>query len=107
MARLTLKVKVALVSCYYENNKSIISTQRAYRRKYGTKTAPDPKTIRNIVKNFEENGSVGDKKRLGPELTVRTPENIKKFGKNWRTHRKDRRDGSQERSKYLKLLSEE
>ena len=72
---------MALVSWYYENNKSIISTQRAYPRKYGTKTAPDPKTIRNIVKNFEENGSVGDKKRFGPELTVRTPENIEKIRK--------------------------
>ena len=50
----------------------MISTQRAYRRKYGTKTAPDPKTIRNIVKNFEENGSVCEKKRFGPKLTVRT-----------------------------------
>ena len=107
MARLTLKVEVALVSWYYENNKSIISAQSAYRRKYGTTKAPDPKTIRNIVKNFEENGSVGDKKRLGPELTVGTPKNIEKIGKNWRTRRKDRRDGSQERPKYLKLLSEE
>ena len=60
MTRLKQQVKVDLVSWY----KSMISTQRAYRRKYGTKTAPDPKIIRNFVKNFEENGSVCEKRGL-------------------------------------------
>ena len=82
MTRLKQQVKVDLVSWY----KSMISTQRAYRRKYGTKTAPDPKIIRNFVKNFEENGSVCEKKRFGPKLTVRTPQT----GNNYQKWRMDR-----------------
>ena len=49
MIRLKQQVKVDLVSRYYENKKSMISTQCAYRRKYGTKTAPDPKTICHVM----------------------------------------------------------
>ncbi|CAH1983719.1 unnamed protein product [Acanthoscelides obtectus] len=43
-----------------ENRHSVVLTQRAYRRKYRGKQAPSDNTIRRLVSNFLEYGTVGD-----------------------------------------------
>ena len=51
---------VQIVKLFYENNKSIIQTQKAYRRYYGVRNAPGEFGIRSLIKCFEEHGRVHD-----------------------------------------------
>ncbi|CAH1991571.1 unnamed protein product [Acanthoscelides obtectus] len=44
-----------------ENCRSVVLTQRAYRRKYRGKQAPSDDTILRLVSNFLEYGTVGDR----------------------------------------------
>ncbi|CAH2011995.1 unnamed protein product [Acanthoscelides obtectus] len=44
-----------------ENPRSVVLTQRAYRRKHRGKQAPSDNTIRRLVSNFLEYGTVGDR----------------------------------------------
>ncbi|CAH1986024.1 unnamed protein product [Acanthoscelides obtectus] len=44
-----------------ENRRSVVLIQRAYRRKYCGKHAPPDNTIRRLVSNFLEYGTVGDR----------------------------------------------
>ena len=74
-------MKVSIVKWYYENIKSVVRTQRTFKRVYKCKTAPCGQTIRNLVKKFEEDGSVANKSAPGPVFTARTPHNIAKIQK--------------------------
>ena len=53
----TIKERVFLIKKFYEL-KSMEFVQRAWREKYQGKPIPDSATIRNIVSNFENTGSV-------------------------------------------------
>ncbi|CAH2009758.1 unnamed protein product [Acanthoscelides obtectus] len=44
-----------------ENRRSVVLTQRAYRRKYRGKQPPSDNTIRRLVSNFLAYGTVGDR----------------------------------------------
>ena len=57
-----------------------------------------------LSRTLRENGSVCEKKRFGPKLTVRTPQTIEKIRKILENSRRNHRDACQERAKYLKLL---
>ncbi|KAI6653099.1 Histone-lysine N-methyltransferase SETMAR [Oopsacas minuta] len=62
-----------------QNHGSIVTTQKRFRRFYNSRTAPKPDSIKDIVKRFEENGTVVDTARPGPCQTMKTPNNIKKM----------------------------
>ena len=70
--RLETEMKVNIMKWYYENVKSIVRTQSTFKRIYKCKTAPCGQTIRNLVKKFEENGSVAIKPAPGPVFIART-----------------------------------
>lgn len=61
MDRFTPKQRAEIVTLYIENSRSIVLTQRAYRKKYRGKKAPSDNTIRRFVSNFFEHGTVGDR----------------------------------------------
>lgn len=78
MSRLTTEERTKVVMWYYENRRSIVKTQRAFKMNFDRRSAPTPRTIREIVKRFEESGSVDERSRPGPSMTIRTPLNIEK-----------------------------
>ena len=59
MDKYTIAQRAQVVKLFYENNGSIILTQRAYRRQFNVRDGPSPNTIRNIMRRFENQGSVG------------------------------------------------
>lgn len=61
MNRFTPKQRAEIVRLYLENSRSVVLTQRAYRRKYRGKEAPDDNTIRRFVTNFQEYGTVAER----------------------------------------------
>ena len=79
-------MKVSIVKWHYDNIKSVIRTQRTFKRVYKCKTAPCGQTIRNLVKKFEEDGSVANKSAPGPVFTARTPHNIAKSRRKLKNH---------------------
>ena len=84
MSRLTTDERTKLVGWYFENHKSVVNTQRAYKRNFKTRDAPTSRTIREVVKRFQEKGTVAYRERCGPPKSVRTPQNIEVEGKNTR-----------------------
>lgn len=76
---LSQEVKVKLLYWYIENGRSIIATQRAFKVFYKSKKAPSKHTINDIIKNMDQNGSVGRRDYTKRANTVRTPENIKRI----------------------------
>jgi hypothetical protein len=74
MERYTIAQRTQIVFLFIENHRSIINTQRAYRRFYGVRTASTGPTIRSLVDNFAEFGTVGDLRRMGRPRTGRSIE---------------------------------
>lgn len=72
MATYDVQQRVKIVEFYYSSGKSIISTQRNYRRHFNVRTAPSDNMIRNLVSRFEEQGSVSDLPGRGTHRSVRT-----------------------------------
>ena len=62
----------------YFSTKSVVLTQRAFRREFPGRKVPCRKTITNIVEKFRNTGSVGNdnKGHSGRQVTVRTPANV-------------------------------
>lgn len=76
MYRYTPKERAEIVSLYIENNRSVVSTQRAYRRKYRSRSAPKSDSIRRFASNFFEHGSVADRQQHPKPRPRRSNENI-------------------------------
>ncbi|CAH2018735.1 unnamed protein product [Acanthoscelides obtectus] len=57
----TIEYRPVQVTMCVENRRSVVLTLRAYRRKYRGKRAPSDSTIRRLVPNFLEFGTVGDR----------------------------------------------
>ena len=55
----------------FENRRSIIGTQRSYTHHFNVRHLPIKPTIMNLVKRFQELGSVGDRSRPGRSRSVR------------------------------------
>jgi transposase len=68
-----------VVEAYYENSRSLIATQRAFRTRFAigrNASVPDRKTILLWVSNLRATGSTLKRKSPGRPRTVRTPENV-------------------------------
>ena len=76
MHRYTLKERAEIVSLYNENNRSVVSTQRAYRKKYRRRSAPKGDTILHLASNFMEHGSVANPQHQARPRPRRSNENI-------------------------------
>lgn len=61
MNNLTPKERAEVVTLFIENERSIVETQRAYRKKYKGRKAPSDNTIRHLAANFFEHGSVANR----------------------------------------------
>jgi biotin operon repressor len=66
--------RVKVVKLYFRT-RSIIETQRAFRREFRRKDAPSRNTILACVRKFREEGTVQQSKHEGRRV-VRTPETI-------------------------------
>ena len=67
------------VEAYYENNRSVIAMQRAFRTRFAlgrNASVPDRKTIFLWISNLWANGSTLKRKSPGRPRTVKTPENV-------------------------------
>lgn len=76
MDRLTTAQRVKIVQLVYRNNNSVRTVYRNLREDYGQFNRPTERTIRNVVKKFEETGSIGDRLRPAQRRGVRLAENI-------------------------------
>ena len=68
-----------VVEAYYENNRSVIATQRAFRTRFAigrNASVRDRKTILLWISNLRATGSTLKRKSRGRPRTVRTPENV-------------------------------
>ena len=68
-----------VVEAHYENNRSVIATQRAFRTHFAlgrNASVPDRKTILLWISNLWATGSTLKRKSPGRPRTVRTPENV-------------------------------
>lgn len=65
MTRRTLFERVNLVKMFYACDKTAEETARLYNSQHESGTPVDGKTLRSIIKRFEETGSVEDRKRSG------------------------------------------
>lgn len=68
-----------VVRAYYENNHSVIATQRAFRIHFGiprNESIPSANTIKFWIRQLEETGSTLSGLGHGAPRTVRTPENV-------------------------------
>lgn len=69
------------VRVFYENNQSVIATQRAFRRHFNiprNDSVPQANTIRSWVRQLEETGSTLRMDRHGRNRSIRTPENVER-----------------------------
>ncbi|XP_042856772.1 uncharacterized protein LOC122243317 isoform X2 [Penaeus japonicus] len=67
------------VRAYFENNQSVIATQRAFRRQFNiprNNAVPQANTIRSWVRQFEATGSTLRRDAHGRSRSIRTPENV-------------------------------
>ena len=63
---LSLNVRIQLIQCYYESNRSLTQGLRKFRTLHNLRTGLC--SIRNygkLIRKFEETGSVADKKKSG------------------------------------------
>ena len=68
-----------VVEAYYENNRSVIATQRAFRTRFAlgrNASVPDRETILLWISNLRATRSTLKRKSRGRPRTVRTPENV-------------------------------
>lgn len=63
---------------FYQNQRSVILTRRAYRRYFNVRNLPSAATINRLVGHFEETGSVRNARIPGRPRTVQTEENIER-----------------------------
>lgn len=76
MPNYTLAERSEIVELYIQNQKSIVLTQRAYRRKYPQYKAPEPATIRAIYSKFTSTGDLSNVKRTTIARRARSEANI-------------------------------
>lgn len=69
------------VRAYFENNQSVIATQRAFRRRFNiprNNAVPQANTIRSWVRQLEATGSTLRRDTHGRRRSIRTPENVER-----------------------------
>ena len=65
MEKFSIVQRAKIVKFYYQNQGSIIQTQRAYRRIFNIRDALGKNAIKGMVKRFEDQGAVSDLLRSG------------------------------------------
>lgn len=73
MARRTIQERIDLVKFFYAGGKTAEETVRLFNSEHENNLPVDGTTLRNLIKRFEETGSVEDRKRTGP-LPTKTDE---------------------------------
>ena len=58
--RLTKEERVKIVELHIQNNGSVVSVQRNYRRLFGNETSPSMKCMKALVLKFKETGTTED-----------------------------------------------
>lgn len=76
MEQYTIEQRAQIVEIYFSNQRSIVLTQRAYRRQFNVRVAPSQSTINRLVANFREQGAVRNLPGPGRHRTVHTADNI-------------------------------
>jgi hypothetical protein len=72
--RLTVQQRMQTV-LFFAETKCVVETQRWFRAHFGTQWAPAPKTIHRLHQQFQQDGTVLEKKcECG--TSVRSPQNI-------------------------------
>jgi hypothetical protein len=72
--RLTVQQRTQTV-LFFAETKRDVETQRRFRARFGTRWAPAPKTIHRLHQQFQQDGTVLEKKRARA-ASVRSPHNI-------------------------------
>jgi hypothetical protein len=78
MERFTTEQRTRTIEFYYLNQRSIILTQRAYRRHFNVRISPSEAMIRCLVNRHHQHGSVRDLPRTGRPRLSRSAENIER-----------------------------
>ena len=80
MARLSIEQRIKIVEIFI-TTKSIVATQREFKKQLKLKKAPSGKAIREVVAKFQSTGSVKDQHRgaSGRPRSVRNRDNIEKL----------------------------
>jgi transposase len=68
--------RVKIVEIYFQNGRSIILTQRAYRRHLNVRNGPSVTMIRKLMQRLEETGSLMNLPHTGRPRSARKEENI-------------------------------
>nr|CAH7769579.1 unnamed protein product [Callosobruchus chinensis] len=76
MESFNLNQRTRIVQFYFENNHSIVRTQRAYRRNFHERNGPSEMKIRKLIHRFQKQGSVSDLPRTGRPRSAFTNANI-------------------------------
>lgn len=76
MEQYTTEQRAQIVEIYFSNQRSIVLTQRAYRRQFNVRVAPSQSTINRLVANFRQQGAVRNLPGAGRLRTVHTFDNI-------------------------------
>lgn len=78
MNKYSTEDRVFFTISYYERNRSVADTLRAWSSKHKNRPKPLAATVRALIEKFERTGSVLDDKEAlkTAEKTVRTPENM-------------------------------
>ena len=82
MKKFSIVQRTQIVKFYYQNQGSIIQTQRAYQRHFNVRDAPNKNAIKGMVKRFEDQEAVSDLPRSGRPKAVCTNENKERIREN-------------------------
>ena len=82
MEKFSIVQRTQIVKFHYQNQGSIIQTQRAYRRHFNVRDALSKNAIKGMVKRFEDQGAVSDLPRSGRPKAVCTDENKERIREN-------------------------
>ncbi|XP_023311192.1 uncharacterized protein LOC111692289 [Anoplophora glabripennis] len=78
MEQYTIEQRAQIVELYFSNQRSIVLTQRAYRRYFNVRVGPSESTINRLVANFRQQGAVRNLPGAGRRRTVHTDDNIER-----------------------------
>ena len=76
MNRFNPQQRAEIVTIFIQKNKSVVLTQREYRKRHRNQSAPDKKTINALSNRFEQYGTTLDSHHSGRPRTDRSEENI-------------------------------
>ncbi|CAK9826872.1 hypothetical protein ANTRET_LOCUS4642 [Anthophora retusa] len=70
--------RTKIIELYFENHRSVILTQRAYRQHFNVRNPPSKSMIQRLVQRFQQHGAVCDLPRSGRPYCVRNNVNIER-----------------------------